>query len=241
MWPRDATIPTAASDDATLSLLQELGLVIKRTEQQMLPTCHEQHRRRPEPAFPAQLPEAQIVTVPCDGLCLCHVCIASYDAQEWCDQHGEKGYRVGHNRSQEQAEEHQARGLLAQVLQLMHDYAEYDSSHHHYAERASRIAAGALPEDYGLQFYAACLNGCIECVPLGFADSQEPSLFGAGPLRVSIGHVLEKGDDDAFAGHFVLLQSWLPVEKDLRKRGAFPFGAQACSTMDTARAVGCAD
>ena len=135
-------------------------------------------------AHPAQLPGAQMVTVPPDGLCLSHACIAAFHAEEWREEHGEKGYRIGGKRSQQQTEDEQARCFLAHVLELMREYAEFDPARGYYRERASKIAAGAMPEDYDLPFYAACLNGCIECVPLGFSDCRGHSVTGAGPLRI---------------------------------------------------------
>lgn len=160
-----AAKPATASDAAKHALLQELSQAIDRMEQG-------QHRTRPDPAFAAQLPHSQIVTVPCDGLCLCHCCIAASHAEEWRDDHGEKGNRIRGNRALQQAEEVQAGHFLAHVLQLMRDYAQFDRTRGHYHERASKIAAGAFPEDYDLPFYAACLNGCIECVPLGYSGFQ---------------------------------------------------------------------
>ena len=39
-----------------------------------------------------------------------------------------------------------------------------------------------------------------------------------------------QGEDGVSTGHFVLLQSWLPIEENLEKRMPFPFGVGACST-----------
>ena len=42
--------------------------------------------------------------------------------------------------------------------------------------------------------------------------------------------IARDGEDGHFAGHFVLMKSWLPVVEDCQKRRAFPFGTAACST-----------
>ena len=226
-----AARPATASHVAKHALLQELRQAIDRMEQG-------QQTTRPDPAFPAQLPHSQLVTMPCDGLCMCHCCIAASHAEEWRDDHGENGYRIRGSRALQQAEEVQAGSFLAHVLQLMREYAQFDPTRGHYHERASKIAAGALPEDYDLPFYAACLNGCIECVPLGYSDFQGTSVFGTGPLRISVGNKQEVGDDGASVGHFVLLQSWLPVETDLQKRCAFPFRYRDVFSLDMPRRAG---
>ena len=221
-----------ASPDAKNLLLQELKQVIERLEQKQSPASRALPQRRADPTFPAQLAQPQMITIPKDGLCLSHACVAAFDAQKWRDEHGENGYRIGENRSEEQAEEHQAHCFRAHVVQLMREYAQFDQTREHYHQRASAIASGTLPEDYDVPFYAACLNGCIEVVPLGCSDLQQASVFGTGPLRILVGNTQEKGDDGAFAGHFVLLQSWLPMRKKLEKRTAFPFGVRACSTLE---------
>jgi len=222
----------AANPDAKNLLLQELKQVIELVEQEQSPESRAVPQRRPYPAFPAQLAQAQMITIPADGLCLSHACIGAFHAQKWRDEHGEKGYRIGENRSEEQAEEHQAKCFRAHVVQLMREYAQFDQARGRYHQRASAIASGAMPEDYDVPLYAACLNECIEVVPLGFSDLQQASVFGTGPLRISVGNKQEKGEDGAFAGHFVLLQSWLLVEENLEKRTSFPFGVRACSTLE---------
>ena len=227
-----------ASPAAKNLLLQELKQVLEHLEQEQSRASRALEQRRADPAFPAQLPQAQVITVPADGLCLSHACIATFHAQKWRDEHGEKGYRIGENRSKEQAEEQQAHCFRSQVVQLMREYAQFDQARGHYNQRAAAIAAGAMPEDDDVPFYAACLNGCIEVVPLGFADLQEASVFGTGPLRISVGNTQEKGEDGAFVGHFILLQSWLPVEEKLEKRTAFPFGVRACSTLAVLASAG---
>ena len=234
----NATKLASESNDAKCALYQELRHVIQRMEWEQSPAFTGEQHTKPDPAFPAQLSQPQIITVPCDGLCLCHACIAAYHAREWRDEHGEKGYRIRGSRSQQRAEEHNAHCFLAHVVELMREYAQFDTVRSHYSERASRISNGAMPEDFDMPFYAACLNGCIECVPLGYSDSQGSSVIGAGPLRISVGCKQEKGDDGASAGHFILLQSWLPVETDQQKRGAFPFGVQASGALDLPGAVG---
>ena len=98
-----------------------------------------------------------------------------------------------------------------------------------YCDRAVAIANGSLPEDKDIPFYAACLNGCIEVIPLGYADYQGTSVIGAGPLRISVGNGQASGPDGTSTGHFVLLQSWLPLQTELRQCGAFPFGVCAAA------------
>ena len=89
--------------------MQDLQLAIEFAEQEQSPESRAALQRRPAPLFPAQLPQPQLITVPPDGLCLSHACIGAFHAQKWRDEHGEKGYRLGENRSEEQAEEKQAK------------------------------------------------------------------------------------------------------------------------------------
>ena len=213
-------------------MLQELTESIERMEQELSPTFEGERLAKPKPAFPAQLSQYQMVTVPKDGLCLSHACGAAFDAKHWLASHGEDGWRNQGTRSQQETEEQQAKRFLANVLHLMHEYAQFDPARSYYHERASRIAAGALPEDYDLPFYAACLNGCIEVVLLGYAAYQKDLMVGTGPLRITVGNEQALGDDGRSTGHFILLQSWLPMEEDQQKREAFPFGVRACFTLD---------
>ena len=96
----------------------------------------------------------------------------------------------------------------------MFEYGEFDEERRFYCDRAVAIANGYLPEDKDIPFYAACLNGCIEVIPLGYADYQGASVIGAGPLRISVGNREASGPDGSSTGHFVLLQSWLPLQTD---------------------------
>ena len=62
------------------------------------------------------------------------------------------------------------------VVDLMLEYAQFDQERRFYHNRAVAIANGSLPEDKEIPFYAACLNGCIEVIPLGYADYQGTSV-----------------------------------------------------------------
>ena len=62
------------------------------------------------------------------------------------------------------------------VVDLMLEYAQFDEERRFYCDRAVAIANGSLPEDKDIPFYAACLNGCIEVIPLGYADYQGTSV-----------------------------------------------------------------
>ena len=115
------------------------------------------------------------------------------------------------------------------VVDLMLEYAQFDEERRFYCDRAVAIANGSLPEDKDIPFYAACLNGCIEVIPLGYADYQGTSVIGAGPLRISVGNGQASGPGGTSTGHFVVLQSWLPLQTDLRQCGAFPFGVCAAA------------
>ena len=172
-----------ASHGAKNLLLQELKQVSKRLEQD--PAFWQ---KKADPAFPAQLPRAQMITIPPDGLCLSRSCIAAFHVEKWRDEHGEKGYRIGEKRSEEHAEEHQVQCFRAHVVKLMREFAQFDKSREHHNQRASAIAAGDMPEDHDVPFYAACLNRCIEVVHLGFAGVQQASVFGTGPLRIAVGN-----------------------------------------------------
>ena len=105
-----------ASNAAERALFHELTEVIERMERELSPTFQGQPQARADPAFPAQLSQNQMVTVPRDGLCLCHACIAAYDAEQWCVSHGEEGWRNQGTRSEEEAEEQQAKLFLADVV-----------------------------------------------------------------------------------------------------------------------------
>ena len=210
-----------ANPEVKNALMQDLQLAIEFAEQEQSPESRAALQRRPAPLFPAQLPQPQLVTVPPDGLCLSHACIGAFHAQKWRDEHGEKGYRLGENRSEEQAEEKQAKCFREYVVELMREYAQFDPARGHYMERASAIASGALPEDHDVPFYAACLNGCIEVAPLGYSELQQSSVFGTGPLRILVGNKQEVGEDGTHVGQYVLLQSWLPVEETRKSKLLF--------------------
>ena len=186
-------------------------------------------QRNPDPGYPAQLSERQEVTTPPDSLCLSHACIAAGDAKRWQAEHGEKGFRHSGDHKQEILEVQLAKAFRQHVVDLMLEYAQFDQERRFYHNRAVAIANGSLPEDIDIPFYAACLNGCIEVIPLGYADYQGTSVIGAGPLRISVGNGQASGPDGTSSGHFVLLQSWLPLQKDIRKCGAFPFGVCAAA------------
>ena len=83
----------SASNAAKLAVLQELTESIERMEQELSPTFEGQRLGKPKPAFPAQLSQYQMVTVPKDGLCLSHACVAAFDAKHWLASHGEDGWR----------------------------------------------------------------------------------------------------------------------------------------------------
>ena len=94
-----------ASNAAKFALLQELTESIERMEQELSPTFEGQRLAKPNPAFPAQLSQYQMVTVPKDGLCLSHACVAAFDAKHWLASHGEDGWRNQGTRSEQEAEE----------------------------------------------------------------------------------------------------------------------------------------
>ena len=154
---------------------------------------------------------------------------ATGDARRWLAEHGEQGFRYPGDRTEEILEEQLAKAFRQHVVDLMLEYARFDEERRFYCDRAVAIANGSLPEDKDIPFYAACLNGCIEVIPLGYADYQGTSVIGAGPLRISIGSCQASGQDGASTGHFVLLQSWLPLQTELRQCGAFPFGVCAAA------------
>ena len=225
-----AAVPGAVSRDAEkLALLEELKESIQRMERESAPTFVGPSQRNPDPGYPAQLSERQEVTTPPDALCLSHACIAAGDARRWLAEHGEQGFRYPGDRTQEILEEQLAKAFRQHVVDLMLEYAQFDEERRFYCDRAVAIANGSLPEDKDIPFYAACLNGCIEVIPLGYADYQGTSVIGAGPLRISVGNGQASGPDGTSTGHFVLLQSWLPLQTDLRQCGAFPFGVCAAA------------
>ena len=225
-----ATVLSTVSRDAEkLALLEELKESIQRMERENAPTFVGPSPRNLDPEYPAQLSERQQVTTPPDGLCLSHACIAAGDARRWLAEHGEQGFRYPGDRTEEILDEQLAKAFRQHVVDLVLEYARFDEERRFYCDRAVAIANGSLPEDKDIPFYAACLNGCIEVIPLGYADYQGTSVIGAGPLRISIGSCQASGQDGASTGHFVLLQSWLPLQTELRQCGAFPFGVCAAA------------
>ena len=141
-----------SSDTSQLSsdVLRGLKKAIICLEQQL----SRQESQATAATFPPQLP-AQMITVPPDGLCLSHACIAAFHSKKWRDEHGETGYRLGEIRSEEQAEERQAGCFRAQVVQLMREYAVFDQARAHYNQRALAIEAGGMLEAIDIPLYAA--------------------------------------------------------------------------------------
>ena len=148
----------------------ELKESIQRMERANAPTFVGPSPRNLDPEYPAQLSERQQVTTPPDGLCLSHACIAAGDARRWLAEHGEQGFRYPGDRTEEILEEQLAKAFRQHVVDLMLEYARFDEERRFYCDRAVAIANGSLPEDKDIPFYAACLNGCIEVIPLGYAD-----------------------------------------------------------------------
>ena len=130
-----------------------------------------------------------MITVPPDGLCLSHACVAAFHLKKWRDEDGDTGYRLRKIRFEEQAEERPARCFRAQVVKLTREYALLDQARGHYNERALAIEAGGMPEDIDIPFYAVCLNGSIKVEPLGYASVQPTLVIGAGPLRIYVGNL----------------------------------------------------
>ena len=135
----DAAQLATANPEVKNARMQDLELAIEFAEQEQSPESRAALQRRPAPLFPAQLPQPQLITVPPDGLCLSHACIAAFNAEKWRDEHGEKGYRLGENRSEEQAEEKQAKCFREYVVELMREYAQFDPARGHYMERSSAL------------------------------------------------------------------------------------------------------
>ena len=161
---------TSPSQSTVTNVLRELMQSIIALEQMESPESLALQQTRappvlPPPAFPPQLAKDEMISVPPDGLCLSHTCVAAFHAKKWRDEHGETGYRRRQLRSEEQAEERQARCFRAQVVQLMREYAVFDQARAHYNQRALAIETGGMPEAIDIPFYAACLNGCIQVEP----------------------------------------------------------------------------
>ena len=122
-----APTPGAVSRDAEkLALLEELKESIQRMERESAPTFVGTSQRNPDPGYPAQLSERQQVTMPPDGLCLSHACIAAGDARRWLAEHGEQGFRHPGDRTQEILEEQLAKAFRQHVVDLMLEYADFD-------------------------------------------------------------------------------------------------------------------
>ena len=212
-----ATVLSTVSRDAEkLALLEELKESIQRMERANAPTFVGPSPRNLDPEYPAQLSERQQVTTPPDGLCLSHACIAAGDARRWLAEHGEQGFRYPGDRTEEILEEQLAKAFRQHVVDLMLEYARFDEERRFYCDRAVAIANGSLPEDKDIPFYASM-------------PARGTNVIGAGPLRISIGSCQASGQDGASTGHFVLLQSWLPLQTELRQCGAFPFGVCAAA------------
>ena len=169
-----AQAPTAPSLDAEkLALLRKLKENIERLEHESSPDrMPKTLRARPWTGYPAQLEVMQEVTTPPDALCLSHACIAASDARRWLEEHGEEGFRNSGRQAEQIVEEQLAKAFRQHVVDLILEYAQFDEERRFYCDRAVAIANGSLPEDQDIPFYAACLNGCIEVIPLGYADYQ---------------------------------------------------------------------
>ena len=141
---------------------------------------------------------------------------ATGDARRWLAEHGEQGFRYPGDRTEEILEEQLAKAFRQHVVDLMLEYARFDEERRFYCDRAVAIANGSLPEDKDIPFYASM-------------PARGTSVIGASPLRISVGNCQASGQDGASTGHFVLLQSWLPLQTELRQCGAFPFGVCAAA------------
>ena len=145
-------------------------------ERESAPTFLGPSHSHPEPGYPAQLSQRQEVTTPPDSLCLSHACIAASDARRWLEEHGEEGFRNSGGQAEQIVEEQLAKAFRQHVVNLMSEYGQFDEERGFYCARAVAIESGSLPEDTDIPFYAACLNGCIEVIPLGYADYQGTSV-----------------------------------------------------------------
>ena len=206
---------------------------------------------RPSGRASPHLPVPQEISMPPDGLCLSHSCVAAFDANAWRETHRNDGFRSDGNRVVEQLEVAMAKLWRNAVTATMNRYAvaarEYSgdanaatlSSDAHpargrtlqgepdYAMRAEALANGELPELTDIPFYAYCLGGCIEVLPLGYAAHQQGMCIGEGSLCMLVGN-LEVGTDARTTGHYILLQSWMPVVPELQAR--LPRGGVAKAT-----------
>ena len=68
----------AAIPEARTAVLEELKLAVEFAEQEQSPELQSGRPSRPAPVFPAQLEQSQLITIPPNGLCLCHGCIAAF-------------------------------------------------------------------------------------------------------------------------------------------------------------------
>ena len=206
---------------------------------------------RPSGRASPHLPVPQEISMPPDGLCLAHSCVAAFDANAWRETHRNDGFRSDGNRVVEQMGVAMAKLWRNVATATMNRYAvaarEYSgdanaatlSSDAHpargrtlqgepdYAMRAEALANGELPELTDIPFYAYCLGGCIEVLPLGYAAHQQGMCIGEGSLCMLVGN-LEVGTDARTTGHYILLQSWMPVVPELQAR--LPRGGVAKAT-----------
>jgi hypothetical protein len=74
-------------------------------------------------------------------------------------------------------------------------------------EVAAQLAAGHLPDDAALRFFAAEVGGGLVVDQGGDFGAM---VYGDGPLAVRVLWSMVGGEDGHQSGHFELLQSWLP-------------------------------
>ena len=104
-----------------------------------------------------------------------------------------------------------------------------------YRARADALEQGQLPDDADLPFYAHCMGGSFEIDPLGYADYQGAFVVGYVPLVIKLGHT-QSSSEGVSVGHWVLLQSWLPITRDLAHQPWFlTSGADSDSSQPPTR------
>eukprot|EP00973_Karenia_brevis_P078202 10859326-Karenia_brevis.AAC.1 len=177
-----------------------------------------------------QLDQEQEVTTPPDGLCLAYACVASFQAEEWRSCHNHSGYRHDGNVERIRAEKSMAEQWLGMVTSLMLAYASARGefmlppggagcilAEPDYKDRAAKLLqrGAEYPELLDVPFYAFCLGGRIEVLPLDYADYQHSHVVGEGHLCCKVGNLQVGEFGGNYSGHFILLQSWMPRKESL--------------------------
>lgn len=211
--------------------LQHSGVVIGKARAAMGKRCWSTRWRRGSLHLPfvqaclgrPRIADGVAYTVPPDGFCLLYCALAAQQPEEWANV-GRDAHGFIQDKAAELRWKNKAFRLRSQIMTLM----QKDGLD------VSRLllpgAAGYLG-DTELPYLARLLGGSIEVVPMLDPEAGIPP-FGNGPLRMRVGLSLIADGAGHETFHYVLLQSWLPVEAVSERlvEGENPGGGAVCGS-----------